>query len=215
MKTADTGSAPAPLKVLQVNASARRGGSVSRQWSAALIDRLTAGASIDVTTRDLADGVPHVDEDWVAANFTPDEQRTAAQREILSHSDRLIAELKDADLIVIGAPIYNFGIPASLKAWIDQITRARVTFQYTDKGPEGLLRGKRAVIVVASGGVKVGSPADYATGYLQFLLAFIGVTDVAIVAADQLAYDADGAAARAAADLETALVSLRPLERAA
>lgn len=205
------------LKVLEVSASARRTGSVSRQWSAAVIEGLKeAGSEISLKVRDLADGVPLIDEAWIAANFTPPEQRTDAQAAALSLSDRLIAELQEADLIVIGAPVYNFSIPASLKAWIDLVTRARVTFQYTEKGPEGLLKGKRAVIVVASGGVKPGSPADFATGYLKFLLAFIGVTDVSIIAADQLAYDADGAAKRAASDLSSALSSLlAPLERAA
>lgn len=109
---------------------------------------------------------------------------TPAQRAALSVSDTLIKELQSADTIVIGVPIYNFSIPASLKAWIDQVARAGVTFKYTETGPEGLLTGKRAVLVVSSGGVAVGSDYDFATGYMRHVLGFIGITDVDIVAAD-------------------------------
>ncbi|MDH3266802.1 MAG: NAD(P)H-dependent oxidoreductase, partial [Gammaproteobacteria bacterium] len=112
--------------------------------------------------------------------------RDAAQREALAFSDRLVAELQHADAIVIGAPIYNFNIPAALKAWIDMIARARVTFRYTDNGPKGLLEGKKAYIVVASGGVKIGSKADFATPYLRHALAFVGITDVEFIGAEQL-----------------------------
>src|SRR5690606_32013845 len=84
----------------------------------------------------------------------------------------------------ITAPIYNFAIPASLKAWIDQVTRARRTFRYTEAGPEGLLKGKRAYIVFASGGVPLGSQVDFASGYLRHILGFIGITDVHFIAAD-------------------------------
>ncbi|MEO0699174.1 MAG: NAD(P)H-dependent oxidoreductase, partial [Pseudomonadota bacterium] len=97
----------------------------------------------------------------------------------------------DADTIVIGAPIYNFGVPAAVKAWIDQVARAGITFAYTENGPKGLLEGKRAIIVVASGGTKVGSEIDFAIGYLKFALGFIGITNVELVAADQMALDAD------------------------
>ncbi len=108
-------------------------------------------------------------------------------------SDSLVAELKDADVLVIGVPIYNFNVPASLKAWIDMIARARLTFRYTENGPEGLLQGKKAYLVVATGGVPVGSPVDFATPYLKHALGFIGITDVEIIAADRLNSQADEA----------------------
>ena len=206
----------APLKILQVNASARRSGSTSRRLSGELIGSLSDARETLVTVRDLADGVPFVDEDWVGANFTPAENRTARQTATLSYSESLIEELEDADVIVIGVPVYNFSIPAALKAWIDLVTRARRTFQYTDNGPVGLLKNKRAVLVVASGGVTVGSDADFATKYLKFVLGFIGITDIEIVAAEGQAYDADGAAARAKAGLEAALKTLAaPVSQAA
>ena len=104
----------------------------------------------------------------------------------LGESAAMVAELQQADVIVIGAPIYNFGVPASLKAWVDMIARARLTFRYTEQGAEGLLKGKKAYVVVASGGVPVDSPADFATPYLRQALKFIGITDVEVIAADRL-----------------------------
>jgi len=101
----------------------------------------------------------------------------------LELSDTLIAELEAADTIVIGAPIYNFAGPACIKAWMDLVARPRVTFTYTPDGPKGLLTGKKAIVVVASGGVAVGSPADFLSSHLTFFLGFLGITDVEVVAA--------------------------------
>jgi FMN-dependent NADH-azoreductase len=187
-------------RVLAVNASGRSAASVTRQLSrdliAALDDRY---GNVEVSSRDLADGVPFVDQAWIEANFTPAESRSAEQREALAYSDSLVEELQQADVVVIGAPIYNFSIPASLKAWIDMIARARLSFRYTENGPEGLLKDKKAYIVVASGGVPVGSPVDFATPYLRHVLSFVGITDVEIIAAEKLNTQADDAmdAARA------------------
>lgn len=178
--------------ILEVSASARRDTSVSRMLSADLIDALKARHD-DVTHvhRDLADGIAFVDEAWVEANFTPDETRSDAHRASLAFSDELVEELARADILVIGTPIYNFSVPAALKAWIDMIARARKTFRYTENGPRGLLEGKKAYLVVATGGVPVGSPVDFATPYLKHALKFIGITDVEIVAADQLNSNAE------------------------
>jgi FMN-dependent NADH-azoreductase len=139
-----------------------------------------------VTLRDLGDGVPFVDADWIASNFTP--------------AEALVAELQAADTLVIGAPIYNFGVPAALKAWIDQVARAGVTFRYSETGPVGLLSGKRAFIVAASGGTEAGGGMDFATGYLRHVLGFLGIADVTLVAADRLMFD-QGAVARAEAEI--------------
>jgi FMN-dependent NADH-azoreductase len=175
------------LRVLRVDSSARRDGSLTRQVADALIERIGAGGRpAEVTVRDLAAAAPAlVDAAWVDANFTPMDQRSAAQRAALAESDALVAELAAADLLVIGVPIYNFGVPAALKAWVDMVARARLTFRYTENGPEGLLRGKRAYLVVASGGTAVGSEIDFATGYLRHVLGFLGIEDVQIIAADR------------------------------
>lgn len=180
--------------ILRIDASARRTGSVSRDLADKIIAHLGADA---VTHRDLAEGLPLLSEDWVNANFAPADQRSPAQAETLALSDTLIAELKAADTLVIGVPIYNFGVPAALKAWVDLVARAGVTFRYTETGPKGLLESKRAIIAVASGGVEAGSAVDFATGYMRQVLSFLGIQDVEIIAADRLVKDADGALARA------------------
>ena len=172
------------LKILEVQASARGAGSISRELTTDLIAALEdRHGKADITLRDLAQGLPFVDEAWVGANFTPDEDRTSTHRQILSRSDDLVAELQAADVIVIGAPIYNFSVPAVLKAWIDMIARARLTFRYTETGVEGLLKGKKVYVVVPSGGVPLGSPMDFATPYLRHALGFVGITDVEFIAA--------------------------------
>lgn len=168
--------------ILRIDASARKEGSSSRALTDALIDKLDADK---IVTRDLAGGLPFVTEQWVGANFTAEDERSDDQKAELSLSDQLVAEIEAADTLVIGAPIYNFGIPASLKAWIDMIARARKTFHYTADGPEGLMTGKKAYVLMASGGTELGSDADFASGYLRHVLAFIGIQDVTIIAADQ------------------------------
>lgn len=177
-------TSPAPLKILEVQASARESGSISRNLTADLIAALEDRyGGVDITQRDLAKGLPFIDEAWVGANFTPDEERTSTHRQILSRSDDLVAELQAADVIVIGSPVYNFSIPAVLKAWVDMIARARLTFRYTETGVEGLLKDKKAYVVVPSGGVPVGSAVDFATPYLRHALGFVGITDVEFIGA--------------------------------
>ncbi|MCI2400694.1 NAD(P)H-dependent oxidoreductase [Aliiroseovarius subalbicans] len=164
--------------ILRIDASARHQGSVTR----GLTDRLIARfPDAQVTTRDLANGIPHLDESWVGATFTPPEMRSAAQAEALTLSDTLVAEVEAADVLVIGSATYNFNTPAALKAWIDQIARVGVTFRYSETGPEGLLTGKKAIIVVASGGTPIGAPNDFTTPYLRYVLGFMGITDVTFV----------------------------------
>ncbi|WP_299791053.1 NAD(P)H-dependent oxidoreductase [uncultured Marivita sp.] len=185
--------------VLRIDASARHEGSESRALTQRIIDRLSPNTVIH---RDLAVAVPAIDADWLTANWTPAADRSEAQREKLALSTTLIDEIKAADTIVIGTPIYNFSIPASLKAWIDQIARAGETFQYSEAGPKGLLTGKRAIVAIASGGTQVGSDIDFASGYLRHILGFIGITDVQFVPADQLMVDADASHAKADAALQ-------------
>lgn len=175
--------------VLHINASARHEESVSRIKSAELV---AAQNATTVVTRDLADGLPFLDPIWVQSTFMAPEERDAAQAQALELSDTLVAELQNADTIVIGTAMYNFSIPAVLKAWIDQISRAGVTFAYTENGPKGLLTGKKAIITIASGGTQLGSDYDFASDYLRFALGFAGITDVTIL-------DKDGNAAEAKA----------------
>jgi len=177
----------APLRILEISASGTHQGSTSRMLTAELVAALESrhGSTL-LTRRDLADGVPFVDDNWINANFTAEEDRNDAQRRELAFSDRLVAELQDADAIVIGAPVYNFSIPAALKAWIDMIARARLTFRYTENGPEGLLKDKKVYVVIASGGVPVGGDYDFASPYLRQALGFVGLTDVEFIAAEQL-----------------------------
>ncbi|MEL6234884.1 MAG: NAD(P)H-dependent oxidoreductase [Pseudomonadota bacterium] len=182
---------------LLIQSSARTDGSVTRRLADMLAERL-GGARV---TRDLGEGVPFLTPTWVGSAFMPPDARDDGQTAALSASDGLIAELQAADTIVIGAPIYNFGVPAVLKAWMDQVARAGVTFRYTETGPEGLLKGKRVFIVTASGGVPVGSPADFATTHLRFFLGFLGITDVTTIAADGLNRNPE-AAAKAEAEIE-------------
>ncbi len=175
--------------ILHIDASARRQGSTTRALSERVVRRLGADRII---RRDLATPLPLLTEEWVSANFTPADQRDDVQRDILALSDELVEELRAADTVVIGLPIYNFSVPAAFKAWIDLVARAGVTFRYTENGPEGLLTGKRAVLAIASGGTAVGSEIDFATEYARHVLSFVGITDVAIVAADRMALDPDG-----------------------
>jgi len=187
-------------KLLRLDSSARHEGSVSRKLADRIVDRVAA-ANAEITTRDLAAGIPAIDETWVGANFTPAGERSNTQREVLALSDKLIGDLLEADTIVISLPIYNFGIPSVLKAWIDQVARAGVTFKYTPDGPVGLLKGKRAILAVASGGTEVGGPIDFATDYLRHVLGFLGLDDIQIVSADLLMVDESASQAKAEADL--------------
>lgn len=172
--------------ILEIAASGRKADSLTRQLSQDLIDALASQHEVfSHQQRDLADGVEIIDEEWINANFTPVEDRTPAQQQRLSNSDDLVAELKAADIVVIGAPVYNFGVPAALKAWVDLIARARLTFRYTEDGPVGLLENKKAYLVVASGGVEVDSPVDFATPYLRQALRFVGITDIEVISARQ------------------------------
>lgn len=176
--------------VLTVNASGRHRNSVTRTLSDDLVAALSQRhGDITLTARDLADGVGFVDDAWIAANFKPDDERSDQDRAALTESDGLVEELVAADVIVVGAPMYNFGVPAVLKAWVDQVARARLTFRYTENGPVGLLEGKRAFIIVSSAGVPVDSAVDFATPYLRHALSFVGITDVDVIAADQHGHD--------------------------
>ena len=189
--------------ILLVNSSARFQESQSRALSREIVDNLIAANPYrQVITRELGHGIEQIDEAWVNANFTPDEARTPEHKTRLAFSDTLVAELEAAETVVIGVPMYNFGIPSVLKAWIDLVARARRTFKYTENGPVGLLTGKRAVVVVTSGGTPIRSEIDFATNYMRHVLGFVGITDVTVVEAGPLMVDAEAALGRAKAAIQ-------------
>jgi FMN-dependent NADH-azoreductase len=174
-------------KILHVISSPRGAASNSIQLGNAIIDRLKEqdpGAAVVV--RDLTNGpFPHLEEAHLNAFFTPVEQHTEANKEAIRHSNEAIKEIFDADIIVIGAPMYNFGISSVLKSWLDHIARAGITFRYNaDGAPEGLVSGKKVYLAVATGGIYSSGDymsADFVTPYLRTMLAFIGITNVSVI----------------------------------
>ena len=176
------------MKILQINSSARSAGANSTRLADSITTRLkAANPSAVVELRDLA-AHPHpvLDEAALGALFTPAEQRTPEQAARVAASDALVAEVQAADVLVLGVPMYNFGVSTQLKNWIDAIARAGVTFRYTANGPEGLVTGKKAYVLAARGGVYAGTPKDSQTAYVRDFLAFIGITDVEFVYAEGL-----------------------------
>ena len=160
----------------------RRQKSVSRMLADEMVAALGARkSSINVINRDLAAGIGIVNAAWIEAERTSEENRTSDQRALLTQSDALVAELQAADDIVIATPIYNFSVPAALKAWIDLICRDKITFVYENDSPRGLLSNKRATVIVTSGGTLAGKDIDFTTSYIQHILGFIGVNDVTII----------------------------------
>jgi len=171
--------------VLQLNTSIFSGNGQSSQLASEFVAQLDAGR---VVVRDLAsEPVPHLDAERFGAFLSKPESRTQKQKEVLNYSDALIDELRQADVIVLGLPMYNFGLPSNLKAYFDHIARAGVTFRYTDKGSVGLLTGKKAYVFAARGGLYQGTPRDTQTQYVRDFLAFLGITDVEFVYAEGLA----------------------------
>lgn len=145
-------------------------------------------AAGEVIVRDLArEPVPHLTAERFQAFLAAPEARTPAQQAVVAYSDALIDELRRAEVIVLGLPLYNFGIPSTLKAWIDHVARSGETFRYTETGPQGLLTGKKAYVFAARGGKHSGTPLDTQTSYIRNLLAFLGITDVEFVYAEGLA----------------------------
>ncbi|MEW5825030.1 MAG: FMN-dependent NADH-azoreductase [Pseudomonadota bacterium] len=173
-------------RILQINSSARAGGESSR-LADAFVERWLAAHPEDVLVRrDVGrEPLPHLDEATLGAFFTPSEGRDADQQARVALSDRLIEEVRAADILVLGVPMYNFTIPSTLKAWFDHIARAGLTFRYTETGPQGLLLGKRVYVFIARGGVYEGE-ADTQVPYLRQMLGFLGLTEVSFVLAQGL-----------------------------
>jgi FMN-dependent NADH-azoreductase len=180
------------MNILQVNSSARAFDNGQGSHSTRLAHELVAQLkerhpSAQLTVRDLArQPHPALDEATLQALFTPAEARTPEQAARVALDDALIAEIQAADVVVLGVPMYNFGISTQLKNWIDAIARARVTFQYTANGPEGLLKDKKVYAVLTRGGKYRGTPADTQVPYLRAVLGFLGMTDIEFIYAEGL-----------------------------
>lgn len=185
-------------RILRLDASANPGESSSRKLGDQLLEALIADQpAAEIRNRDLNAGAEFIDAAWIAANLGAAADRDAAAKQRLAYSDALITELQWADRIILTTPMYNFSVPATLKAWIDQVCRAGITFRYTQDGPVGLLEGKRADIVITTGGVPIDSPVDFVSGYLRQVFAFIGIDDVEVFGADRMNIDSDASFARA------------------
>ena len=201
------------MKILQIKSSVFSGnGQSSRLADQFVADLRAQDPRVQVVERDLAaEPVPHLDGARVGAFFAKPEERTAEQKAVITYSDALINELRRADVIVLGLPMYNFGVPSQLKAWFDHIARAGETFKYTEKGAVGLLTGKKAYVFAARGGLYGENHSQ--TEWLRQILGFVGIADLEFVYAEGLALGEDSrnnsiAAAQAGARRLAALTRL-------
>ena len=171
--------------ILHITASIRGEESVSRSLGQKLVAKLAKSQDAEVVTRDLSkNDLPYIDADRFAANLAPYADRSTEQHELAKIADELIEELQQAETIVFSVPVYNFSVPATVKAWADLVARAGTTFRYTENGPEGLLTGKKVYLTAATGGTPIGSEVDFMSPWLKFFVGFLGMHDVEIVAAD-------------------------------
>ena len=177
------------MRILQLKSSLYLNDGQSSKLADAFVARQKAtNPQTQVVVRDLAaDPVPHLSAERFGAFIAKPESRSAEQQRVVAFSDALIDELRAADAIVLGLPMYNFGIPSTLKAYFDHVARAGETFRYTDKGPVGLLTGKKAIVFATRGGLYAGTPLDSQTAYIEAFFAFLGITDVEFVYAEGLA----------------------------
>jgi FMN-dependent NADH-azoreductase len=176
-------------KVLKINSSLYSQGGQSSQLASQFVDALRErDPGLALVERDLAlEPVPHLDAARFQAFLAKPEERTAGQREVAEFSDALIRELRDADVLVLGLPMYNFGLPSQLKSYFDHVARAGVTFKYTDQGPVGLLTGKKAYVFATRGGLYAGTARDTQTAYVRDFLAFLGISEVEFTYAEGMA----------------------------
>lgn len=172
-------------KILHIISSTRGNASMSIKLGNSIIEKIKTAypessvKELNLTTKQF----PHLEEAQITSFFTPPESRTTENIEAIRNSEEAVKEITDADIIVIGLPLYNFGIPSVLKAWIDHISRAGVTFKYDENGPEGLVKGKKIYIALASGAIYSDGPMasyDFAVPYLKSVLGFLGMTDVTV-----------------------------------
>lgn len=196
------------INVLTINTSINDQQSNSNKLVSEFITRLSKSEQTAVTERNLSkDNLPHLNSEEMQAWMIDAEQRTAEQEELAALSDSLITELESSDVIVIGMPMYNFGIPSVFKTWIDRVARAGKTFRYTENGPVGLLENKKVFILAARGGMYAGTPKDTQSLYLRDVFSFIGINDIEFVYAEGLAMG-DESAKNAFQNAEQKIVEL-------
>ena len=185
----NTQRGPHMKTLLQIRSSIfSEGGQSSRLADRFIASWLERNPGGKVVVRDLASNpVPHLDAARFGAFLAKPGERTAAQQEVIAYSDAMIAELKQADVVVFALPMYNFGIPSTLKAYFDHVARAGITFRYTDKGAIGLVTGKEVYVFAARGGLYAGTPKDTQTPYVRDFLAFLGMSNVRFIYAEGLA----------------------------
>jgi FMN-dependent NADH-azoreductase len=183
--------------ILLLLSSPRGEASLSTKVARTLAEGIAAGSGATLTVRDLGANPPaHIDSEFVVAATAPSDKPTAAQKVAAEESDRLIAEIAAADTVVIGAAMINFAVTSPLKSWFDRIAVRGKTFRYTESGPEGLLKGKKAYVVLASAGVYSDGPTkaiDFASPYIRHMLGFMGITDVETIRVEGLAFGEEAA----------------------
>ena len=175
--------------ILFLKTSPKEEGSISTELGEYLVNQLTSVSKSNVTKRQLDEEIPFINQQIINGLYVDDSQKTVEQKEALKLSDTIVEDVNNHDTIVISTPIYNFSAPAVLKAWADMVARVNKTFSYTENGPVGLLKDKKAYVVISSGGTKVASEIDFFTPWMKHFLKFIGITDVEFIAADQLMSD--------------------------
>ena len=176
-------------KILHIISSPRGNASFSIKLGKAIIEKIKESYpdSIVKERNLVTDSFPHLEAAHLTSFFTPVESRSAESQIAVQHSDQAIAEIMEADILIIGAPLYNFGIHSSLKAWFDHVARAGITFRYDENGPEGLVKNKKVYIAMASGGIYTEGPMqayDFVVPYLKTVLGFLGMTDVSVIRAE-------------------------------
>ena len=190
------------MKIYQIDSSARKEGSSSRALAKKLLAKIKK-PNDEIIYRDLDDEMVFVSGLTESGMKIPEDKQTDGHKKMFQLSDKLVEELKDSDVIIISAPIYNFGPPATLKAWSDLAARVNTTFKYTPDGKRiGLLKDKKAYLVITSGGTKIGSEEDFLTPWLKLMLNFFGIMDVKIISADQMAIDYEKSIAKAEKEID-------------
>lgn len=178
------------MNIWHIDSSNKGSHSISKQLTSHFVEKLKSQHSnAKVVYRDVGESVPLLTQEMIGSYYTAKDERDTSQKAAIKVSDAIVEEAKTTDIWVIGAPVYNFTMSASLKAWADQLARVGETFKYTESGPVGLLNNKKVYVVVTSGGTKVGSDFDFLTPWIKFFLGFVGVCDVNFIEADQIMQD--------------------------
>ncbi|MBO1256469.1 NAD(P)H-dependent oxidoreductase [Alteromonas sp. 5E99-2] len=179
------------MKVWHIDSSGRTDQSHSRRITKQFVDTLSAKTKVHSTSLDVSLGLPYLTDEMISSYFTPADQRTKAQNLAIVASNNIVTTAKASDIWVMGVPVYNFFAPASFKAFIDLLFRAKETFSYSESGPVGLLENKRVYVVIVSGGTEIGSKEDFLTPWLTHCLNFIGIKHIEFIKADKYTFEKD------------------------